>query len=102
MRYLCNRVVELAASNQRLCDQLRESQDTNGRLVEDVHELTYRWGESQAKLEERESVWQQKMATTTKKSLGDHQTSLVLSLQEVANVKHQISTATAAIKRLDQ
>lgn len=90
----------MASSNQRLRDQLRESQETNQRLAEDVHELTYRWGESQSKLEEKERTWQQKMVTVTSKSLGDHQTSLSLSLQEVADVKDYISIATAAIKRL--
>lgn len=92
----------MAASNQRLRDQLRESQRTNQRLAEDVHELTYRWGESQTKLDEKEREWQEKMETTACKSLGDHRSSLSLSLQEVADVKNQISTTTAAIRRLNQ
>ena len=93
------RVVELAASNQRLRDRLRDSQETNQRLSEDVHDLTIKWGISQAKLEVKEREWMEKIEIVAKQSLEDHQSSLSSSLNEVANVKNQISVASDVIKR---
>jgi len=91
--------VELAAGNQRLRDQLRDSQDSNQRLSDDVHDLTVKWERSQAKMEEKEKDWDKKMEVMTKRSYEDHQNSLSSSLNEVANMKSQISIATDVIKR---
>ena len=92
-------MVELAAGNQRLRDQLRGSQDSSQRLSDDVHDLTVKWERSQAKLEEKEKEWDRRMELMNKRSLEDHQSSLSSSLSEVANVKSQISMATDVIKR---
>ena len=92
--------MELAASNQKLRDQLRESQDTSQRLMEDVHELMYRWSESQTKLDERERDWQEKMESQSSKSTLSHHTSLSSLYQGVADVKYLFSNVTGSIQKL--
>ena len=93
------RTIELAASNQRLREQLRGSQETNLRLIDNVHELTYRWRESQAKLEEREKAWQEKVAEQSSKSTQQQQTNLSAFFSDVINVKDQFSTIVASIQQ---
>lgn len=94
-----HRTVELAASNQNLREQLRESQDTNQRLMEDVHDLAFRWSECQERLDEREKTWLEKMDSQATKSEQSHQTSLSSLIKDVAEVKSQFSSVTASIHR---
>lgn len=91
------RTVELAVNNQKLREQVRESQETIQRLMEDVQELTFGWEESQARLEEKERAWQEKMETQTSKSAQSHQTSLSACFQDVASTKDQFNDVTASI-----
>ena len=97
--YSSYRTVDLAASNQKLREQLRESQDTNQRLMEDIHDLAFRWSECQEKLDEREKTWQEKMESQASKSAQSHQTSLSSLIKDVAKVKSQFSSVTASIYR---
>lgn len=93
------RTVELAASNQNLREQLRESQDTSQRLMEDVHDLAFRWSECQERLDEREKSWLEKIDSQVTKSAQSHQTSLSSLIKDVAGVKSQFSSVTASIHR---
>lgn len=67
--------------------------------MDNVHELTFRWRESQARLEEREKVWHEKMETQSNKSMQSHQTCLVAFFQDVADVKDQFSRVVSSIQK---
>lgn len=86
-------------SNQRLRDQLRASQETNQRLMDNVRELTFRWRESQGKLEEREKSWQEKMDTQSSKLTQSHRDSLLAFFKDVAEVKDHFSRVVASIQK---
>lgn len=93
------RTIELAISNQRLRDQLRGSQETNLRLMDNVHELTFRWRESQAKLEEREKAWHEKITAESSKSAQLHQSALSAFFRDVASVKDSFSSVVSSIHK---
>lgn len=97
--YLLYRTVELAVSNQRLRDQLRGSQETNLRLIDNVHELTFRWRESQTKLEERERAWHQKLEAQSSKSVQSYQANLTAIFRDVADVKDHFSSTVSSIHK---
>jgi len=46
-------------NNNKLRQQLEEAQSSSNRLMEDIHQLTARWNESQLKLREKEAHWQE-------------------------------------------
>ena len=98
---MCNRIDELEARNRKLCKQLRESQCTNQRLADDVHELTYRWGESKSKFKEEEGIWKAKVEAAAQNSLREHQAIVSHSLEEVEIIRNQIQMVTADVERLD-
>ena len=48
-------------NNNKLRQQLEEAQSTSDRLMEDIHQLTARWNESQLTLREKEAQWQESL-----------------------------------------
>ncbi len=88
----------MATNNQKLREQLRESQDTNQRLMDDVHQLTFRWKETKNKLEERESALAKDMERQTSKMLDSHQRALSASLKDTTNVKDELADMLASIQ----
>ena len=93
------RVVELALGNQKLREQLRESQETNQRLVEDIHELTFRWRETMTRLEEGEKGWQEKMENQATTSAQANHSNLSAVTQEVAEIKTKFDKVVSSVQK---
>ena len=100
---LCNdlrfRIVELAVGNQKLREQLRECQETNQRLVEDIHELTFRWRESLAKLDEGEKAWEERMEHQSAKSNQFNQANLSTVAQDIADMKTKFHDVISSVHK---
>ena len=67
--------------------------------MDDVHQLTFRWKESQSKLEEREIYWRETIENKTNESLESQKMSLSTLLRNIANVKSQFSKLSFSVKK---
>ncbi len=85
--------------NQKLREQLRESQETNQRLVEDIHELTFRWRETMTRLEEGEKGWQEKMENQATKSAQSNHSNLSAVVQNVAEIKTKFVNVVSSVHK---
>ena len=73
-------------NNNKLRQQLEEAQSTSNRLMEDIHQLTARWNESQLKLREKEAHWQESFEVKEERR-GEDDLTLFNKLKSVWSVK---------------
>jgi hypothetical protein len=67
--------------------------------MEDVHELMFRWSESQTMLDEKEREWHEKIESQSSKTSLSHHTSLSSLYKGVADVKYLFSNVTGSIQK---
>ncbi len=67
--------------------------------MEDIHELTFRWRESLAKLNEREKDWKERMEDYSTKSAHSHQNKLSTVAQDVAEMKTQFGDVVSSVQK---